>query len=128
MSTGEVAAAGGREARLRAVSGGPVNPAPDRPPRPSSEQRGTLPASSLGAPVWPQAPAGEGGPRWRPAPYVFELHCLGTGPVFDCGGEPITGTSCDRTAMVDEHARGGPRHWQDWPRCQDCAAREREVW
>ncbi|MGH3622464.1 MAG: hypothetical protein ACRDQ5_11840 [Sciscionella sp.] len=96
------------------------------PPGASSPgaQRGTLPVWSFGAPAWPEVQAGEREPTWRPAPFAFELHCLGTGPRFDCGGEPITGTVCGRTAMVEEHARGGPGYWQGWPRCQECAARK----
>ncbi|MGH3620259.1 MAG: hypothetical protein ACRDQ5_00495 [Sciscionella sp.] len=90
----------------------------------SGEQWGALSAWSSGAPAWPDTQTGGWEPTWRPAPFAFELHCLGTGPRFDCGGEPITGAVCDRTAMVDEHARGGPRHWQGWPRCQECAARQ----
>jgi hypothetical protein len=80
-----------------------------------------LPAWSFGAPGWPDVQAGEGEPRWRPAPFAIELHCLGTGLTLDFGGEPITGTVCGRTAMVDEYARGGPGHWQGWPRCPECA-------
>lgn len=91
------------------------------------EQRGTLPAWSFGAPAWPEVPVDEGESRWRPALFVFELHRLGTGLILDFGGEPITGTECGRTAMVEEHARGGPQYWQGWPRCTDCAAHARNA-
>ncbi|MGH3624517.1 MAG: hypothetical protein ACRDQ5_22480 [Sciscionella sp.] len=99
---------------------------PDQPPQPRSAQPGTPPAWSSGAPAWPGTQAGEWEPTWRPAPFAFELHRLGTGPWLDFGDEPITRTLCDRTALVNEHARGGPGYWQGWPRCQDCAAHTRD--
>lgn len=63
---------------------------------------------------------------WHPAPIALLLHRPVNSTALYFGGQLIVGTRCGRSALVGEHARNGPRTWQDWPRCPECSAAEHQ--